>query len=89
MGVLIVVEHCQSTTFVLKLAKSACYFFIFHIRTTSDSAFVTTDVKRIFRISNVFGSNGRDTEILPMTGIKQYQFLAELEKNYMPAVHTN
>ena len=75
MGVLIVVEHCQSTTFVLKLAKSACYFLKFHIRIRSNFCYYIRleRLKMNLRTSNFFGSRGGATEIVKMISVQTCQ----------------
>ena len=65
---------------MLKLAKLACYFLIFHIRPNFRSNFCyyrrLESFKMILRISIVFGSRGRATEMLTMISVQKCHFLA-------------
>ena len=73
--------HRNTTTFVLKLAKLACYFLIFNIRPNLRSNFCYCNrrlesFKMILRKSIVFGSRGGATEILTMISVQKCHFLA-------------
>ena len=73
----------RNTTFVSKLAKLVCYFFIIDIRPNHRSNFCNhrclKRFKKIFCISKVFGSWGWGIEILTMIGVQKCQFLAKSE----------
>ena len=65
---------------MLKLAKLACCFLIFHIRPNLRSNFCyyrrLESFKMILRVSIVFGSRGRATEMMTMISVQKCHFLA-------------